>query len=121
MRTIHLGHQFHKAYLEMNCDKEFIQKCIDDLTAILQAHDDPVAYWDTLGELGFCYESLYEKQKPVKVKVKSPIVDLKNAFATMTMSPEEVETEILDALANQFTTELDAKVKAFYRTVQQFK
>ncbi|RYE17982.1 MAG: hypothetical protein EOP45_14835 [Sphingobacteriaceae bacterium] len=57
---------------------------------------------------------MYEKKHKVKVEVNSPIVDLQNAFAKMDVPPEDVESDIIEVLAEQYEPGLTKKVLKLY-------
>ncbi|RYE21680.1 MAG: hypothetical protein EOP45_09240 [Sphingobacteriaceae bacterium] len=101
----------------MVCTKEQVQRLFYDLAHLSVVHEDYVAYYDTLGDLMYCYEQAYENQEPIKVKAISPVVDLRKAFATLNGRPEDIESEIIDDLANQYDLNLHEKVQTLYRKV----
>lgn len=110
IRSFYILKRYNKT-ITMPCTKEEVQRLFYDLAHLSVVHEDYVGYYDTLGDLMYCYEQAYKNKEPIKVKAISPVIDLRKAFATLTCHPEDIESEIIGDLSNQYDLKLLTKVQ----------
>jgi DNA repair ATPase RecN len=95
------------------CLQTYIQGRIDELTKLRQEHDDLLAYSDALKHVNDCYAMLYSAQEPININ--SSIVDVKEAFEHLAVTPKEMENRILNKITKQFIIDINnTKNKKIY-------
>lgn len=79
-----------------------VQDLFNNLIMLRAEGKDSTAYMETLGELTHCYKHCFEAQTKRRVSLRGvPIVDLKNAFATLDAHPDDIE-ELMEQLADDW-------------------